>query len=372
MNITTPTLTSAFEKNGFRVIPYNMQCDDYDKCRDELIHILDSSYYGVFMYDYIPQMAEACYIKKVLYIAWIVDSPCFALYSDTVTFETNRLFSFEKKQVEFVKKQYDIDMIYQPLGTDVTFFINKIKKKDSLSSDVSFVGNLYNSPDRNLYLSIKYLPDYIRGYISGIIAFQSNMEQNIIVPDLITEEIEEGFKKYVNFDADTYDIEYVREIISLIQKESTRIERCNASSLLSRLFDFKLYSGSDISFDKEIKRGRYLDYQNELPIVFYNSRINLNITLKSIETAIPLRALDIMACHGFLLSDYQDDLAYFFDDGVECAMYYSPEDMVQKVDFYLKHEDLRNRISQAGYEKVKNCFSLEKIIGDICDKLNRW
>ena len=45
-----------------------------------------------------------------------------------------------------------------------------------------------------------------------------------------------------------------------------------------------------------------------MPYVFRNSRINLNITLRSIKSGIPLRCMDIYGAGGFLLSNYQTDL----------------------------------------------------------------
>ena len=51
-----------------------------------------------------------------------------------------------------------------------------------------------------------------------------------------------------------------------------------------------------------------VDYYDMMPYVFKCSDINLNITLRSIKTGIPLRAMDIMGAGGFLMSNYQVDL----------------------------------------------------------------
>ncbi len=45
--------------------------------------------------------------------------------------------------------------------------------------------------------------------------------------------------------------------------------------------------------------GGKIDYYDTMPSVFHNSKINLNITLKTIQTGIPLRAWDILGCGGF-------------------------------------------------------------------------
>ena len=52
-----------------------------------------------------------------------------------------------------------------------------------------------------------------------------------------------------------------------------------------------------------------------MPLVFQNSKINLNITLRSIKNGIPLRAIDIMGAGGFLLTNYQNDFGLHFTDG---------------------------------------------------------
>ena len=40
------------------------------------------------------------------------------------------------------------------------------------------------------------------------------------------------------------------------------------------------------------------------------------------------------------------------------VMYESYQDAVEKADFYLKHDDLRTRIAQAGREKVLRDFDM--------------
>jgi len=45
-------------------------------------------------------------------------------------------------------------------------------------------------------------------------------------------------------------------------------------------------------------------------------------------------------------------LAREFEDGKEIVMYRSLEEMVEKVQYYLEHEEERRQIAHAGYEKV--------------------
>ena len=100
-----------------------------------------------------------------------------------------------------------------------------------------------------------------------------------------------------------------------------------------------------------------LDYYNNMSVVFRNSKINLNITIRSIRTGIPLRAMDIMASGGFLLSNYQEELAEYFIDGEDMVLYYDDEDMMNKIEYYLAHDEERKRIAENGRRKVADKYS---------------
>lgn len=65
-----------------------------------------------------------------------------------------------------------------------------------------------------------------------------------------------------------------------------------------------LYTGSDTGkLHGNIKIFLPVDYDTQLPFLYRRSKINLNITCRSIVTGIPMRALDVMASGGFLLSN---------------------------------------------------------------------
>ena len=127
-------------------------------------------------------------------------------------------------------------------------------------------------------------------------------------------------------------------------------------------FSFKLYTGSDTKNIPSLdacNMGR-VDYHTQMPLVFAESRINLNISLRSIHSGIPLRVLDIMACGGFVLSNRQPELAEYFTEGKELALFESKEECMEKIAYYLAHEDERQKIAAAGKRKVQEVFPYEK------------
>ena len=96
-----------------------------------------------------------------------------------------------------------------------------------------------------------------------------------------------------------------------------------------------------------------VDYWSEMPKVFRASKINLNFTIPNIKSGIPLRVWDVLGSGGFLLTNYQAELPYFFEEGKDLVCFDGIEDLCEKVGYYLKHEEERCAIAESGYQKVK-------------------
>ena len=73
-----------------------------------------------------------------------------------------------------------------------------------------------------------------------------------------------------------------------------------------------------------------------------------------------------MGCGGFLLSNYQKELSDSFKEGKEMVLFYNLEDCLDKIDYYLNHEEERKKIAYAGYKAVNERFNyktqLEKLL----------
>ena len=60
-----------------------------------------------------------------------------------------------------------------------------------------------------------------------------------------------------------------------------------------------------------------------------------------------------MGAGGFLLSNYQPELAENFRDGVDMVMYHSIEEAYSLAKYYLEHEDERKAIAENGRKSVE-------------------
>ena len=64
------------------------------------------------------------------------------------------------------------------------------------------------------------------------------------------------------------------------------------------------------------------------------------------------RNFQIPAMGVFMLSEYSDDLASLFTEGVDAEYFRTTDELVDKARYYLKHEDIRNQIARRGLERV--------------------
>ncbi|MEW6455192.1 MAG: glycosyltransferase [Acidobacteriota bacterium] len=64
------------------------------------------------------------------------------------------------------------------------------------------------------------------------------------------------------------------------------------------------------------------------------------------------RNFEIPGCGGFLLTEMAEDLENYYKIGREIVCFDSIDDLIEKIDYYLHHEDERIAIAQAGYERT--------------------
>ncbi len=64
------------------------------------------------------------------------------------------------------------------------------------------------------------------------------------------------------------------------------------------------------------------------------------------------RHFEINSCGSFQLSYYVEGLERLYAIGEEIAIFSSPEDLVEKARYYLKHEDEREAIAKAGHRRT--------------------
>ena len=155
----------------------------------------------------------------------------------------------------------------------------------------------------------------------------------------------------------------------IINKRITAIERIDLLDAAAQRYEVDLFTHYKGFCSPNLHNHGYVDYDNGMPRVFKQSKINLNITLRSIPSGIPLRAFDIMGAGGFLLSNFQADFLDLFVPGEDFVIFESKEDFIKKIDYYLTYEDERKAIARNGHDKVAARHTLRHRIKEMLDFL---
>lgn len=318
----------------------------------------------VFTVNFQPIIARVCKVFRLPYLSWIVDCPSFQLYSDTIAYPTNRIFLLDRMQYEKFSPANPDCIFHLPLGCDLpTWDSIQVTPEEhaKYDCDISFVGSLYSEKCRYNMIE-KDLPDYLRGYVDGLIDAQLNVYGYNFLEDSITEAWAEEFKKYADWVplAEDYT-EDVKGIVAdtYIGYKCTEQERIRTLSAISEHFDMDLWTLSDTSQLPKIHNRGGADSNHMMPQIIKCSKINLNMTNRPIKTGLPLRIFDLMGAGGFVISNYQAEIPEHFVPGEDIVLYDSIPDLLDKIAYYLAHDDERIQIAANGHEKIKQAHTYD-------------
>jgi spore maturation protein CgeB len=88
--------------------------------------------------------------------------------------------------------------------------------------------------------------------------------------------------------------------------------------------------------------------------IYNTSRINLCFMKTCVKNAMQMKCkiFDICMCGGFLLCEYTPGIEEYYEIGREIVCFESLIDLKQKIEYYLRHEDEREQIAEAGYQRA--------------------
>ncbi len=352
-------LTEMYGKENVNELTYLFKGKDV-YINDEFAESLETEltkirYDLIFSTNFYPVIATVCYNKNIKYLAWTYDTPMNVVPCSQMEYDTNFIFLFDRLEVQKYFKMGYTRFFHMPLGVNTGKY-EKIVPSKKYDNDISFMGKLYKS---QLNLITAGLKGELAQYVNKLVVTQSGITDRYIVDDLITEPIidrinQEYRKNGYGLSVNKLQLSYA------ISEYVTYLDRISILEVMGRRYDTHLYTYEADEREKEILKNVHihgpLDYNEEMPALFKSSKINLNWSLRAAQSAIPLRALDILGCGGFLLSNAQPELLEWFEDRKEVVLFHNIDEAVELAGYYLEHEEERMRIAAAGLEKVKRDF----------------
>lgn len=314
------------------------------------------SYDLVITVNYFPIISNECQRRNIRYVSWCCDSPISTMYNESVFNEVNTIFTFDKwNQIEFEDKGAPV--YYLPLCADterVDRIIEERKElKEKFSHDVVFIGSMYN---KNLYDEVyDNFTDYEKGYFDAALKMQVQVYGDYLLDEILDAKMMTDINRHfilAKSDKSFQDLSLTFSTTVLSYKIA-QLERQQVLAKLAEKFNVDIYTDDDKYEYARVNKHGTVDYWDEAPVIYRNSKINLNLTLRSIRTGIPLRVWDILAAGGFCLTNYQPELLMYFENGRDLVIFESIDDLEKKIAYYLSHEEERKAIAENGYNKVK-------------------
>lgn len=336
---------------------------------------------AIFSFNYFPDLSRVAMECSIKYISWVYDSPHLTLESLTLCNPCNKVLIFD----------YILYAKYAKMGIDTVYYLplpSRIVDRgyygDSpaveYKHDITFLGSLYTG-EQDQFGQIVEFDDFIAGYLNALIQAQQKVYGADILDALVDDSIYSKTIKNIKLSLGEEYRNCDKEIfLDMMRRRVTMNERIEALTRIGNICrqagfggcaleknaDIDLYCGTNHPEIPVNNRG-FADYYVEMPEIFYTSKINLNITLRSIQSGIPLRVMDILGAGGFCITNYQPEIEEYFENGVDLVWYDSIEDLIYKCDYYLRHEAEREQIARNGQAKVKALFSYQTQLSKIME-----
>ncbi len=362
-----PDILDTLKNQGhlFDVLDFSaikMSDDEIKTFTKQLECKITSKYDAVFSVNYFSYIAEVCHSLNIQYICYNIDSPLLNMQHPSINYKTNHIYTFDSKEAKEFNNNGIGTVYYMPLCTNaerVQTLLNNYEKTSpsQYKYEISFVGNLY---DKNRYDDTMHiLPDYLCGYMDAAIEAQLNVNGGNLLKNMLTPEIIDMLSRYTNVKTSIQshaDLKFHFATSVLAHKTAAKMRIMTLNNLAMKYpGKVHFFTTSDTSpLFPALVTHNGADYFSEAPLVFAHSKININMTAPNIETGIPLRVFDIIGAGGFLITDWREDLKDCFTIGKDLEIYDGLDDLLEKTDYYLKHDEKRVAIARHGLETVKN------------------
>lgn len=364
-SICEPDIIYAFSQFGFEVRQIdteitNKNITEIDAINQVSKYLMDYPADIVFSINFYPFLSEVCNIFHIPYLCWIVDSPVLELYSKAIKNPYNRIFLFDRAIYDEIHPLNSDCVFHLPLAVNVedkqkVIRMASASDRKRFSADISFVGSLYT--EKCAYDRLPSTDRMLNGYLDGLMAAQLKIYGYYFIEECLSEDMVERFKKvFPNFYKDPEKI-YLSDRATLAQlyigNKISALERVEVMRRLSEKFNVSLYTASNTASLPKVHNLGLAQTLTEMPIIFNQSQINLNMTSKAIRSGIPLRIFDILGCEGFVLSNYQNEIVELFEPGVDLDVYSSMEDLEEKAAYYMARPALCKEIAHNAFVKAK-------------------
>lgn len=309
----------------------------------------------IFSINYSHGLAELCQSLSLPLIIWEIDPAKDQIEIDMAIPGGNALFTYRKKNIPKHEQSGFAKVKYLPLASNT----QKRKVQQCIAHkykpEVAFVGSSMLA-EAQIYKQ-QFIAEYNQFTSSNTSDAAEKVLQSCLDyqrQDYSRYSVESALKKiapafYENCVTRSFSINPIR----LIDEAAAAEKRLNYMVEL-REFNTKIWgdSGWQVLSDYGIQYMGMAGHSNEINQIYSGSKINLDISRLYQMDIVTMRVFDILACGGFLITEYNEALGEIFTPGEELETYRNIEELVDKIRFYLRNFAAAATIANKGKEMV--------------------
>ena len=371
-------ICEAFTNLGYEYVTLEQDLSNYDEdpeFEEKLAQVIRKESCGmVFTVNYFALITGVCAREGIPYVVWTCDNPLISMYHQKVFHPCNYFFTFDKTNCLEYQGMGVEHIWYLPRADNterIGYLLNNCSDLFAYENDIAFVGSLY---ERNSYDRMRpELPEYLRGYFDAAIWAQQCVNGGNILEEMLTVPVLEQLERYFKLEKskDSFSDLGLIFATTVLGFKTAEQQRRRALTELSKRYRVSIYSNSDTRDLLRVRYGGSLDYWSEMPKVFAASKINLNFTIPNIKSGLPLRIWDVLGSGGFLMTNFQAEIPYYFKHREDLVCFESIDELTELCGYYLKHEDARRQIAENGYRKVRAHHTYEQRIAQMMEILQK-
>lgn len=300
-------------------------------------------------------------IKKVL---WFLDNPKRVETSREELDATDYYFSFDSSYLPYLKDLSGKEGVYLPTAAGIEPLPEnrpgQIWQKRT-GAEVGFVGALAASRYQDVLGFWKRRdPEFVRIL-------------NEIVDDYLNDPAISLEKRYKQSPAGER-LSYSGFVVLYLEERATYLRRLNFLRAVQDqgLITFGSPEWSIPEWAQELTRcyaGYAPKYREDLPGVYFQTKININVFhVQCINSTNP-RIYDVLAAGGFLLTEYRQAVEEEFEEDKHLVFFRSPEELREKVDYYLSHDQEREEIARTGQRYALEHASYQQRIRKMLEEI---
>jgi len=378
----------------WETIPRNFHYDPVFR-REFTRTVAEQNVEAVFSLQYFPIISNICENTDIPYISWCCNDPANQLLlTKSIANSCNIIFHGDSYWAERLQRLGAENIAYLPWAASSSIISSTENAKTQTAADTGSVGkeNISErkatafqsdlsltdtaSPEAwRLYLTLSAgLDRRTKGFLDGLMQAQQGIYGFPFLENALNETVLTAMETAISLPGPRDSIASREELYAcqVLYPAIGKREIDHMLKLLAKEPNWKriFYTPRTEEPPVPFLRRSLPTDSMEAAAIYAGSRINILPAPRDILRGIPPQAMDIMGCGGFLLTSFQSDYLQFFEPGKDYICYESPEDMLDKVGYYLEHEEERREIARRGCAKVMAGHTLELRIREMLTTLN--